>query len=68
MEIIELEKRICKECSIEAYRILEFNLKQYPNVCKKCVAKKQKIAREKRYGKREGFKWGRDPIVPRKPA
>jgi len=66
MEFLEPEKRVCKECYLEAYAILEFSLKQYPNLCKKCVGKKQKLAREKRYGKREGFKWGRDPIVPRK--
>lgn len=60
---MELEKRTCKVCGIENYKIIDFMLKNYPNTCKKCVAKSAKINHEKHHGKSTGFDWGRQKII-----
>lgn len=64
MDFPEPEKRTCKVCGMEAYKVVEFNLRSYPNTCKKCVAKKQRDYKEKFYGKKEGWNWKNQKFCP----
>lgn len=66
MQLQEPEKKICQICGMEGYKIIDFYLNQYQNLCKKCVAKKQKTSRERRYGKSEGWDWRNEKFCAQK--